>query len=357
VEVVADLSNLGRDLSQVKLMSISTNCPECLASLDIPDSLAGKTVKCKECAALVKVPGGKGRQREEEEEEKEGEEEMSEDRPRKKRPRDAEDRSRSRRRAKSDGPSPVLLAGVVFIVIMVVGVAVGIIVVAKSKSNRNGADPVANGGGSDTTPRPAPDRSITPIIPPIDTTRMKPEIPIPVVIRPPLPAGWVDFQHPQKEYSVYVPNKPILRERVTQKPPSNVTAISNGVYVEESWSPKTTLERPISYGMSKMTGPQSGLQTYYNSLTSRTGANSLGPKNKVQVKPVTWAGRQALEMEIESETIGTESGLPGARKNKSYSRHAMVGDKIYMFEVHENIGAILTETDRLAFFDSVVFGR
>jgi hypothetical protein len=327
-------------------MPIPTQCPECLAVLNIPDSLAGKTVKCKECAAHVNVPG-KARQWEEDEQE---EEEKSEDRPRKKRAREAgDDRPRGRRKAKSDGPSPVLLAGVAFVVILVVGVAVGIVVVAKSQSNRNGVDPVAKGG--DTTPTPGPDRSITPIFPPIDTTRIRPDIPLPVVIRPPLPAGWIDFQHPQKEYSVYVPNKPVRETYIAKRPP-NVPP--NTVYIEESWSPKATLDHPIAYGMSKLAGSQSALQSHYNNLTSRT--NSLGPAIKMQVKPITWGGRQAIEMEMDSETIGTQTGVPGARRNKSYARYAIVGDKMYMFEVHDN-GGTLTETERLAFFDSVVFGR
>lgn len=37
-------------------MPISIECPECDASLSVPDSAAGKSIRCPECKAVVPVP-------------------------------------------------------------------------------------------------------------------------------------------------------------------------------------------------------------------------------------------------------------------------------------------------------------
>jgi hypothetical protein len=171
------------------------------------------------------------------------------------------------------------------------------------------------------------------------------------LVRPQLPESWVDFQHPKKEYAVYLPSKPILMESHPNKPPQNQPP--NTVYAEESWAAKGNKQLPITFGMSKLAGTPNALQFHYNSLMSPSPA---GPGNKITCARINWAGREALELVIESETIGTQSGAPNAKKNISYARYAFVNDKIYMFEVH-NIGGLLTDTERTAFFESVVFGK
>jgi hypothetical protein len=39
-------------------MPISIQCDQCHRSYNLDDKFAGKTVKCKNCAALMRVPGG-----------------------------------------------------------------------------------------------------------------------------------------------------------------------------------------------------------------------------------------------------------------------------------------------------------
>ena len=44
-------------------MPISVSCPECESAYRVPDSAAGKAIKCKKCGARVPVPadgGGEG---------------------------------------------------------------------------------------------------------------------------------------------------------------------------------------------------------------------------------------------------------------------------------------------------------
>jgi hypothetical protein len=140
-------------------------------------------------------------------------------------------------------------------------------------------------------------------------------------------------------------------ESHANKPPQNLPP--NSVYAEETWAAKGSQQRPITFGMSKLAGTPNALHSHYNSLMSPIAA---GPTNKITVTRINWAGRDALELVVESETIGTQSGAPNAKKNKSYARYALVNDKIYMFEVHD-IGGLLTDTERTAFFESVVFGK
>jgi predicted Zn finger-like uncharacterized protein len=41
-------------------MPISVSCPECQSPYKVPDTAAGKAIKCKKCGATVPVPGGNG---------------------------------------------------------------------------------------------------------------------------------------------------------------------------------------------------------------------------------------------------------------------------------------------------------
>src|SRR5262249_45222337 len=41
-------------------MPIATQCPGCQTSLKVPDTLAGRRVKCVKCGASLQVPGGDG---------------------------------------------------------------------------------------------------------------------------------------------------------------------------------------------------------------------------------------------------------------------------------------------------------
>ena len=87
---------------------------------------------------------------------------------------------------------------------------------------------------------------------------------------------------------------------------------------------------------------------------------------------MNWAGKPAVEMAVELDLTNAISSFPGgdkipkgiqpggpgtiAAKSKSYIRYVVVNDKMYMFEIH-SLGGSPSETDRAAFYDSVVFGK
>jgi hypothetical protein len=249
------------------------------------------------------------------------------------------------------------LIGITFGILAAIGMVAAIVYLMASKSNRP-SDSITKDSGTSSGATPDQqssksnaERSGLPGLTNTDPKKPVSGLTVPSLVRPQLPESWVDFQHPKKEYSVYLPSKPILVESHPNGPPRNQPP--NTVYTEESWAAKGSQQLPITFGMSKLAGTPNAIQFYYNSLT---GPQQAGPTNKITVTRINWAGRDALELLIESETIGTQSGAPNAKKNKSHARYAIVDGKIYLFEVH-NIGGLLTDIERTAFFESVVFGR
>ena len=354
-------------------MPISTTCAECLVELQLPDRLAGMKIECPECSSHIRVPGGEKQTRKAEHAAREEEGEC-ENRPRKKLRRDGEDEQLpQRRKKKSEGPSRALLIGIPVGILALVGIAAGTIYLVSAGRKRAEIDAFAAAGTKSVSPASNGD-SDQPLftgIPGLD-----PNVPNRNAVTPlksnriALPTGWVDFQHPKKLYSVYLPGKPQLT-RSTQKPPAN-SPFANVAYIEETYHSQPTKDNWTICGIDTVTGPPGSLQVYVNGPAPQ-GAANLFPGVTWTTTQLTWAGYPAVEMITEMELSGMVSAVPGAaqlqqnlpqnglgnkipQKTKLYTRHVLVGEKVLIFTIHNPQG-IVADTDRSTFYDSVVFGR
>jgi hypothetical protein len=353
--------------SQVIGMPIRTTCPECLGVFNIPDRFAGKTVACRECTGPISVPGG---------DIDESEDEELQERARKKSYRNSEDDDdlpRKRRKAKSKGPSTGLVVGVAVGAVVLIGFAVAAVVLMSSRKNQN--DDIANKGTNNNEANTSKSNSGNPSIPdfiPLDPRRSGSDLIPSAPKRPALPAGWVDFHHPKGLYSIYLPSNPILthssspRNRPPQKLPFG------GIALDESYvAASLNKERPLTCGIDISPSPPGGLQGFQGGQAN-SGAANLFPGVKWSNTYMTWAGKQAVEMVVELDITDAVSSFPGGNqlpkgmqpggaaaipaKSKSYIRHVVVNDKMYMFAIN-SLGGSPSEAERAAFYDSVVFGK
>ncbi|HUR54369.1 MAG TPA: hypothetical protein VMZ71_09570 [Gemmataceae bacterium] len=325
-------------------MPIPVECPDCRVELNIPEKLAGKTVKCPHCAGPVRVPF---------------DEPEEEERPRERRTRPAPRREAPKRRAKSKGNSGVLIGAAVGMVVIIVA-AVGVTVLVRSGKKgvpTDTAQKTTDGKGG-----PAP------VVQGDPGPASKLIVPVPIgPIRPPLPDGWIDFRHPQGEYSVYVPRKPRAMPRQRDTAPE---FNESGYY-----TPPTTIERPeLICTMAAVTYPPQVMEGYRTGNLDMSVINRMFPGMTATSNRITWQGRVALEMSLEADVSGMMAGLPGGGafaqelrkggklpngiplKQVSFMRYVVVGDRLYTF-VLQNLYAVPTEAERRAFFESVVFGR
>jgi hypothetical protein len=339
-------------------------CPECDSELELPDTLAGRKIECPECSTHLRVPGDK-RKSPEPVEEPSPSEEPEFERPKTKRPRAVNSRSRRTRRQKAAGSGNLLLVGIPIAVVALFGVAFAVILLTKSKSNTNNAGGVARSDG--TTPdrtSGSPSGSST-----SGRTLLDPA-PLATPKRPPLPEGWVDFRHPSGAYSVYLPGKAQLVQKTNGKPPPNLP-IGNGAYGEEMYAAESTGPSSIQCGISTIAGPPESLPAH---VTASPNHNSnLFPGVKWTVTQFSWYGNQAIEYVTEADLGGMVAAMPGGpkmqqaaqqagmntmpKKSVTYSRHVLVGNRVYVFSIHNWVQGEPSEADRRAFFDSVVFGR
>jgi hypothetical protein len=340
------------------------SCPSCVADLVVPDHLAGKGIHCKECRSVVRVPGTEVEKAKEQEVEEQGErakvgsrkgrsldDEDDENRVasrstssrREREPALLSKRPRSRRkRSKSSGPPVGLIIGGTVALLIAGVVAITLVLVLNKSGRENNATTGASNG--DSTPNSQPGKPVGPSIPSVSA--------VPLVFRPALPAGWVDFQHPNKEYSVYLPGKPHREFKAKGKPSSQLTAISGGVYIDETWEAES--QGKFAVNISKSVGPPDGLKYFYDSMASPQTATSLGPNVKYTINRITWVGKPAIEHIIDFNS--SPKGASDPTKMNMYSRYLLFNDRVYHFTLRQD-GYVATPADREAFFDSVIFGK
>ena len=124
-------------------MPIPVECPDCFAALNVPEKLAGKTIKCPDCSSPVFVPS---------------DEPEEDDRPRERRPRPAPRRADPpprKRRAAQKGSSQLLL-GVVAGVVVIAGVTVGAVYLARGPAKPTDANKTPDTAKGATDPAASP---------------------------------------------------------------------------------------------------------------------------------------------------------------------------------------------------------
>jgi hypothetical protein len=131
-------------------------------------------------------------------------------------------------------------------------------------------------------------------------------------------------------------------------------------------------DNPLMCGIQICPSPPGGLQGFQSGQASQGAANPF-PGVKWSNTHMNWAGKAAVEMVVELDLSNAMSSFPGVNqmpkgvqpggaslpipaKSKSYIRHVVINDKMYMFEIH-SLGGSPSEADRAAFYDSVVFGK
>lgn len=340
-------------------MPIPVDCPDCFAVLDVPDRLAGKTVRCPDCTARLFVPGG---------------EDEEDERPQSDRPRSvvrAElDRPRKRKK-REKGPSAGVMLGVAVGIVVVLGTAVGVAMTARPGSRGVTPEPTA-----EAKPDPiAPNAGVPAVLPTLTPkTAGLPALPaLPVgPVRPSLPEGWIDFRHPKGEYSVYVPRKP---QPLPAKRDRDMPAIA-GFNESGYYTPNTTIERPeLVCGMLSVFYPPEVMQAFRTGNLDLSIVERMFPGMKMTTNRITWLGRPAIDVEFHSDLGGMMAGLPGGAefgkklgqgemklpnglptKNTLFMRYVVVNDRVYAFTI-QNMYGPPTEAERRAFFDSVVLGK
>jgi hypothetical protein len=184
--------------------------------------------------------------------------------------------------------------------------------------------------------------------------------------RPQLPEGWVDFQHPKKLYSVYLPGTP------SSIPSNGVSPLRNpaspGMSVEEAYTASSLGgNRIMTCGISIFPVPSGGLREVQTGLGSQ-GAFPGMTLTKTELK---WTGRPAVEITIETDLSKALNALPAGfpkppsmppggaanfpAKTKSHHRFIIVNNKLFHFEIN-CVSGELSDTEKAAFFDSVTFG-
>ncbi len=285
--------------------------------------------------------------------------------------------TRRRRKPKTRGPSSGLLIGLSLGVIFVICLGLAIAIVLSSRPNRSDTDTVAK---DNSVPLDSTDEHLSPkpktgdSVRPVDPKRPISEVFQPLSKRPPLPEGWVEFRHPKGVYTVYLPGKAHLIHSYSQNgPKKQQNSLYGGIFTsEETYSNKPTPDQPTLCGISIRTGPPSTLQPIINAM-SYQGSPEVFPGITCSITKINWSGRQAIEIVTEFDTLGTLAAFPGstqfmqalqqnggedtiAKKYKSYIRQLLLNDKLIAFELLSGNGSP-SDTERTAFFESVVFGK
>ena len=159
--------------------------------------------------------------------------------------------------------------------------------------------------------------------------------PLPVApVRPALPAGWIEFKHPQEAYAVFLP----ARAR-----PVNVTMGSD-------------LSQPIPVGRARRSDHLAvapdldcsmGVMIYSPELVNGLRNVAFPLASSEKRAQVTWAGHPAVEDTYEDP----ENHSLGVR------RSMWVGDRIYYCKVSGMKAGRPTAAERAAVFDSFVVGK
>ena len=291
-------------------MRIATECPACLAELQIPEELAGKTVKCLECGGHVYVPGGEDDSPEETEQARRRDDEPedhsrnSSPLPRNKRSRDDDKQDRPRRRkAKSRKKSGNrvglwITLGIVILVVIVIG-TIGTIVLVK-KDSPNLVNDVSPDGTN-----------------PVDDIGLR--VSTSGVNRPALPAGWIDFHHPYSLYWVYVPRKPT---------PVYSFEINGGqqkaIPTEDEYDSQDMFNRSVPCCDMRVSTFTPEVAQQYKTGKREVSNTYFGPT--LTTTKVTWGGEAATEVEV--------NGTPefgGPVKRRYYMRWVVFNDRLYQY--------------------------
>jgi hypothetical protein len=298
-------------------MPIIVACPKCATRLSAPDNAAGKQVRCPKptCGGIADVPNYLPA------------EEVAvveavaippkskpkpkpvpavadddDDRPRKRR-RDEndDDRPRSRRRLRDDdddfdrprrrrsGANPMAVAALVLGgLVLVAGIGVGVYFLVSHKNGDNSARGNTKGAGSGSTDSGSTDSGP----------------------KAPVPAGWVQHTAAKSKFRIYLP-----------KPPSSTkTSSLNGVTTDlvRSGGPRERLAATV---MGMFIPPDTpGVNRGLLSEHMRQGILQMqGAFRVVSQRSVTWAGRPATEMTLESSN----------KAARAVMRHVTTANGIY----------------------------
>lgn len=328
-------------------MTIPATCPECMADWNLPDSLAGKTVKCKDCGARMEVPGGKRvSQREEDEDEEET------PRSRGKRGWDEDDRPRQRKKRQSKGLSLWVTIGIPVGGLLVIGV-VGLVIVlsrgSKDTASRGTAqDPASNTGGTESE---KPEKKGK-------TSVMNSAARFAAAKRNPPPQGWSEFRHPEGYYSVYVPNSPpgmVLREKFAGK--------------GETYDAQSPFKHQLGCVVSYYKASERWIADFQQDIAMvhfpTAGVSETATRS-------TWDGHPVAELTQDTIYINVSIIFPKVprpdkeifdeipiqtkqRKYRYYERRVLLKDLVFTFTIMDLTG-VPSEEDRRTFFESIVFG-
>lgn len=344
-------------------MAIDLSCSGCSTRLTVPDSAAGKAAKCPRCGAIVPVPGvveatlvshppepepqptrGKDEPPRKRHGRNDDADDGDDDRPRTRRRDDADDEARPRKRPKrvgSGGPSIGLIFGVLagLLVLGAAGVGVYFIVAKKSTSTKETADAAKGEPGKADHPKSD--------LPRIDA----PNIETPRPGRPTLPAGWVEFRHPDGVYRVYVPARPnrdpmsfvTLKLNVPLKPQEaresihgTALADGNGVAVKM----KVLLFHPNEQAIFD--------RMVHGKMESAYGITITDSHT------LTWCGHPTVEADIEVPDPTSTSQPP--RRGYETSRIMVAPGRMYTMGI-VRMDRQPNAAERAAFFDSFVPGK
>jgi len=169
--------------------------------------------------------------------------------------------------------------------------------------------------------------------------------------RPPLPAGWREFQHPDGAYSIYVPAQP--RHDPMSSPSLKLAQpLGPNEARETLHGTLPTAKQPYLIEMRVQVFDASLQSVLEQSYASNRPKDDLNHK-WTAYRDVTWAGRSAKESVCE-KTFLLGANIP-PKRIYSVSRYLFTPGRLYAFLI-ERENQMPSNTDLSAFFDSFVVG-
>lgn len=169
----------------------------------------------------------------------------------------------------------------------------------------------------------------------------------PAPARPARPAGWQEFEHPERVYHIFVPAQP---SRARGSAALNLGRPLQPLEARESqYEVGATAQQPLICTM-QLVAFHPGDRATFGAYATRP--NPVPPNWAiVSDRTVAWGGLSAVELVV-------EKSFPGRTPSRAYSvtRSALGPDRAYLF-VLERTDRLPGEGERAAFFDSFEPGR
>jgi hypothetical protein len=171
------------------------------------------------------------------------------------------------------------------------------------------------------------------------------------VPRPSLPAGWVEYTHPEGVFTVHTPGRPRLKDRsrpgTLRNPPPGVSP----------WTIHAVDGKELYVEMEVNVVPfdqAAQLRADLKRQSDETRRNN--PGDKFVDRNVTWAGRPAEETEHYYD-VRDPASKSGTARRLRVGRDLWVGGTAYSFRIEGTEANRPTAGERAAFFDSFVLGK